>query len=192
MSDERQEQTTTGEMREAMRRSTQFRTHMLFAEGVSVGQVWPFVLAAFVGGGLSTAMGLTVAASDTLILVGMTLTGIAVVSMWLPGKGAIRWQTFAVMLAFVSGSACTAMALTVNPSNELLLLGMVLTSVGIAGMWGTGRVGRLPLGVCAFFVSGTSIQATGLTLMPSDFLVMAGMVLVSSSIFGMWFVANRT
>ncbi|MCB9483079.1 MAG: hypothetical protein H6675_03625 [Dehalococcoidia bacterium] len=164
---------------------------MLFAEGVSVAQIWPYVFAVFLAGGTCTAVGITVAENDYLILAGMILTGVGVVSMWVPGKGALRPSTAGVLLAFVSGSVCTAISLTVNPSNPLLFAGMVLSSIGIAGMWLIGKESRFSRVVAACFVGGITLQATGLTAMPSDVLVMLGMVLVPSAVFGMWFEANR-
>ncbi len=169
----------------------QIRLSLLFAEGVSGAQIWPFVLAVFLAGGTCTAIGITVAENDLLILAGMILSGIGVVAMWLPGKGALRAATAGVLLAFVAGSACTAVSLTVNPSNPLLLAGMVLSAIGIAGMWLLGKQGRFPRAVAGSFVSGITLQAVGLTAVPSDVLVMLGMVLVPFAVFGMWFEANR-
>ena len=169
----------------------QIRISMLFAEGVSVAQIWPYVLAVFLLGGTCTAIGITVAENDYLILAGMVLSGVGVVSMWLPGKGALRLSTTGVLVAFVAGSICTAISLTVHPSNPMLFAGMVLSSVGIAGMWLIGKESRFSRLVAGCFVSGITLQATGLTAVPSDVLVMLGMVLVPSAIFGMWFEANR-
>ena len=84
-----------------------------------------------------------------------------------------------------------AMTLTVQPSNVLFFAGMVLTGVGIIGMWLVGKTGPLAQGAAATFIGGVSAQAFGLTLTPSDPLVMAGMILVSGGVFGMWVYGNR-
>ncbi|MEX1022072.1 MAG: hypothetical protein WD058_02885 [Dehalococcoidia bacterium] len=157
----------------------------------SGGQAWKFIMPVFFAGSVTTATGLTVIPNDSIILLGMVLTGIAVVSMWLPGKGGVRLQTAAVMLIFVTGSGLTGLALTVNPSNTLFFWGMVLTGIGIIGMWLVGKTGPLALGIAGAFVAGTSLQATGLTIAPSDALVMPGMILVSGSVFGMWVYSSR-
>jgi len=170
---------------------SQIRVGTLFAEGVSVRQIWPYVLAIFIAGAASTALGITVAESDTMIMAGMILTGIGIASMWLPGRGPLRLRTVAVLLSFVAGSAFTAVALTIQPSNPLLFIGMLLSSIGIAGMWSIGKEGRLARAVAATFVTGIFLQALGLTALPSDLLVMAGMLGVSTAVFGMWFEGNR-
>src|SRR5690606_5477498 len=122
---------------------------------------------------------------------GMVLTGLAVIAMWLPGKGGLTLVTASVIGSFISGSALTAMALTVHPSNTFFLWGMVLTSLGIVGMWFVGKAGRLAQGTAACFVAGSALQAVGLTVSPSDAMVMAGMVAVSVAVFGMWLYSNR-
>ncbi len=170
---------------------SQIRIGTLFAEGVSVTQIWPYVLAIFIAGAASTALGITVAESDVMIMAGMVLTGIGIASMWLPGRGPLRLRTLAVILAFVAGSAFTAVALTIEPSNPLLFVGMMLSSVGISGMWAMDKEGRLARAVAATFVLGIFLQALGLTALPSDLLVMAGMLGVSTAVFGMWFEGNR-
>ena len=154
------------------------------------GTGWVYVTPVFFAGSVTTAAGVTVAESDTVILLGMVLTGIAGVAMWLPGK-ALHVPTLAVMLAFVGGSALTALALTVNPSNTFFLWGMILTGFGIIGMWFIGKEGRLAQATAAAFLGGTTLQAFGLTVTPSDMLVMSGMVGVSIAVFGMWLYSSR-
>ena len=168
------------------------RTRLLIPLPVGVAsQAWLYIMPLFLAGSVITAAGVTMAESDTVILVGMVLTGVAVVAMWLPGKG-LNLLTFGVMVAFVGGSGLTALALTVNPSNAFFLWGMILSGAGIVGMWFIGKEGRLAQGVAACFLGGTSLQAVGLTVSPSDALVMAGMVGVSVAVFGMWLYSNRT
>jgi len=170
---------------------SQIKIGTLFAEGVSVHQIWPYVLAIFLAGAASTALGITILESDKMIMAGMILTGLGIASMWLPGKGRLQLRTVLVLLAFVAGSVFTAVSLTIQPSNPMLFAGMVLSSTGIAGMWSIGKTGRLVLGVASTFVAGILLQAVGLTLAPSDLLVMMGMFLVSAAVFGMWFEGNR-
>jgi len=172
------------------RRLPALRANTLLLAGDSNSRFWPFLLPVFLGGAVTTAFGLTIAESDQVIFVGMVLTGIAVVSMWLPGKG-LHLSTGTVITAFVTGSACTAMALTVQPSNGLFLAGMILTGVGIIGMWLVGKSGRLAQMTAGTFMSGISAQAVGLTVAPSDPLVMVGMIMVACGVFGMWVYNNR-
>src|SRR5690606_28640551 len=88
---------------------------------------WIYIMPVFFAGSVTTSVGLTIAASDRVILAGMVLTGLAVIAMWLPGKGGLTLVTASVIGSFISGSALTAMALTVHPSNTFFLWGMVLT-----------------------------------------------------------------
>lgn len=159
--------------------------------GGAASQTWLYILPLFLAGSVTTAVGVTIAESDQVILVGMVLTGMAVVAMWLPGKG-LNLMTLGVMAAFVGGSGLTALALTVNPSNAFFLWGMILSGAGIVGMWFIGKEGRLAQGTAACFLGGTALQAVGLTVSPSDTLVMAGMVGVSVAVFGMWLYSNRS
>ena len=164
----------------------------LFKEGVAVHEVWPYVLAIFICGGALTALGLTILSDDFLVLAGIVLTSVGIACMWLPGRGAVRSGKAFAVGAFLSGNFSTATALTLSTSNRLLLVGMILSAVGIASMWfiGVGKRGPLPMAIWAAFVLGTSLQAVGLTVFPAGPLVGAGMVLVSGGIFGMWLQAH--
>lgn len=139
----------------------------------------------------TTAVGVTVAANDTVVLAGIVLSGIGVVAMWLPGQGGLRLSTSTVIGAFVIGSALTGLAMTVNTSNALLFWGMVLVGLGIIGMWWIGKSGLLAWAVALVFTLGNCLQAAGLTLAPSNVLVLCGMVLVGASIIGMWVYDNQ-
>ncbi len=162
----------------------------LVTEGVAVYEVWPYVLAIFLSGSVMTALGLTILASNGLVLAGMVLTSLGIASMWLPGRGAIRWRSLVVIVAFLVGNFCTAMALTLSASNQLLLVGMILSAIGIGGMWAYDKHGPLARAIFAAFVGGTSLQAIGLTEFPSNALIGVGMMLVSGGVFGMWLHAH--
>lgn len=162
----------------------------LFTEGVAVHEIWPYVLAIFLSGGVMTAVGLTVASNDRLVLGGMMLTSIGIVSMWLPGRGALRLRTVAVIATFLLGNFCTAISMTLSASNQLLFVGMVLSALGIGGMWAIDKHGLLARAIFVAFVRGTSLQALGLTVMPSDLLIGLVMTSVSGGIFGMWLHAH--
>jgi hypothetical protein len=164
-------------------------TTLLAAQG-GPARHWPLLLPIFLVGTVATAYGLTIAESDRIIFAGMVLTGIAVVSMWLPGKG-IRPSTTAVIMMFIIGSACTALSLTVQPTNTLFCAGMMLTGAGTIGMWMVGKTGKLATVTGVTFMSGISAQAFGLTITPSDPFVMLGMILIAGAVFGMWVYSNR-
>ncbi len=171
------------------RRFQASRLATLLAASEGAARLWPLVLPVFLVGAVTTAYGLTIAEDDRVIFAGMVLTGFGVVSMWLPGKG-IRLSTVTVIAAFILGSACTAMALTVQPSNALFFAGMVLTGIGTIGMWLVGKEGRVAHLTATTFLGGITAQAVGLTVAPSDPLVMVGMILVAASVFGMWVYSN--
>lgn len=162
----------------------------LVTEGVSVSEVWPYVLAIFLSGGVLTALGLTVFFNDTLVFAGMLLTSVGIVSMWVPGRGAVRRRKALVIGFFLLGNLMTAVSLTVSTSNVLMLGGMTLSAIGIAGMWLIDKEGVLAQVISLAFVSGAALQATGLTVFRSDLLIGVGMVAVSGGIFGMWVHAH--
>ena len=168
-------------------------THLVVSlrtEGVAVDDVWPYALAIFVSGGILTAVGLTILSNDAFVLAGMVLTSVGIVSMWLPGRGALRRSVALVIVTFLAGNLCTAIALTLSASNTLLLVGMMLSASGIGGMWIIGQHGATAKVICGTFIAGTTLQAIGLTVWPSSILIGFGMVAVSSGVFGMWLHAH--
>ncbi len=151
---------------------------------VSVGPI-------FFAGTFATSAGITVAKNDMMVLLGVVLTGIGVIAMWLPGKGGLRLSTGAVLGAFVGGTLLTALSLTIRPTNDYLFWGMVLLGLGIVGMWLIGKSDRIAQAIAALFIVGNVVQAAGLTIMPSALVVMCGLMLVGAGIFGMWWYETR-
>ena len=158
----------------------------LFREGVAVHEVWPYVLGIFVSGGVMTAVGLKVMGNDLLVLAGMVVTSVGIAGMWLPGRGPIRRGQASAVGTFLLGNSCTAASLTLVTSNPLLATGMILSALGIGGMWLIGKHGLIASGIFGTFVLGISLQALGLTVFPSDLSIGFGMMFVSVAIFGMW------
>lgn len=162
----------------------------LVHEGIAVHEVWLYVLAAFIGGGTLTALGVMVLSNDAFVLAGIALTSVGIVGMWLPGRGALRGAKLLAIGSFLFGNFCTAASLTLSSSNNLLLVGMIFSAAGIATMWLIGKQGLTARVIWCGFVAGTSMQAVGLTVSSSNLLVSAGMVIVSGSVFGMWMATH--
>ena len=131
-------------------------------------QAWFRISPIFFVGTIITAAGTTVAKSDMIVFVGMIIMGLGVVAMWLAETGKPGFKS--------GGSVLTAMSITIIPSNPLLCSGMILTGGGTMGMWLVGKWGRSSaLLVAILFTIGVAMQAVGLTVVPSEMLIMGGM-----------------
>jgi hypothetical protein len=150
-------------------------------------QAWFRISPIFFVGTIITAAGTTVSKSDMIVFVGMVIMGLGVVAMWLAETGKPGLKSIPGPLAFIGGSVLTAMSITIIPSNPLLCIGMILTCGGTMAMWLIGKWGRTPaLLVASLFTIGVAMQAVGLTVVPSDIMIMAGMIGTGIAAFAMW------
>ena len=150
-------------------------------------QAWFRISPIFFVGTIITAAGTTVAKSDMIVFVGMIIMGLGVVAMWLAETGKPGFKSVWGPLAFIGGSVLTAMSITIIPSNPLLCSGMILTGGGTMGMWLVGKWGRSSaLLVAILFTIGVAMQAVGLTVVPSEMLIMGGMIVTGIGAFAMW------
>ena len=142
----------------------------------------------FFVGTVITAAGTTTYKSDTVIFVGMVIMGLGIVSMWLAEAGKPKLLALPGPLAFIAGSVLTAMSMTINPSNPLLCSGMILTGIGTLVMWVAleGKWGLSAVLISILFTAGISIEAVSLTIVPSDLLIMVGMIATGIGAFAMW------
>lgn len=153
-----------------------------------VRQSWFRVSPIFFLGTVITAAGTTVYANDMVIFVGMLIMGLGVVTMWIAETGKPRLATLPGPLVFIAGTVLTAMSMTINPSNPLLCGGMILTGLGTIVMWliYIGKWGISAALVAVLFSAGVIMEAIGLTIAPSDLLIMIGMIATGIGAFGMW------
>jgi hypothetical protein len=123
-----------------------------------------------------------------IIFVGMLIMGVGVVAMWMAETGKPRLATIPGPLIFIAGTVVTAMSMTINPSNPLLCAGMILTGVGTIIMWlvYVGKWGINAAIIAVLFTTGVCIEAVSLTVIPSDLLIMVGMIATGIGAFGMW------
>jgi hypothetical protein len=149
-------------------------------------QAWFRISPIFFVGTVITAAGTTVDKSDTVVFVGMVIMGLGVVAMWLASTGKPSLKSATGPLAFIGGSVLTAMSMTISPSNPLLCGGMILTGVGTIAMWLVGKWGRSSALVAILFTAGVAMQAVGLTVVPSDMMIMGGMIVTGIGAFAMW------
>jgi len=151
-------------------------------------QHWIRVSPIFFIGTVTTAAGTTIYQDDLTIFIGMIIMGLGVVAMWMAETGKLRLVTIPGPLIFILGTMLSAMSMTITPSGELLCGGMILTGIGTIIMWlvWVGRLGINSAIVAILFAVGIIIEAISLTVMPSDLLIMIGMIATGIGAFGMW------
>lgn len=151
-------------------------------------QRWLRVSPIFFLGTIITATGTTLLESDMIIFAGMVIMGLGVVAMWIAETGRFSIKYLPAPLVFMAGTVITAMSMTVVPSNPLLCGGMILTGLGTIVMW-LIYVGKWNTGaaiVALLFTAGIVIEALGLTIIPSDLMIMIGMIATGIGAFAMW------
>jgi hypothetical protein len=157
-------------------------------------QRWVSASPVFLLGTTITAVGTTIAKNDLTIFVGMVIIGLGVVAMWVAETGRPRVGTIPGPLVFIGGSVLTALSLSLVPSNPLLCLGMILTGAGTIAMWvvwiGGWTGGTFLVGV--LFAAGIITEALGLTVVPSDVMILAGMIATGLGAFAMWAYETTT
>lgn len=149
---------------------------------------WFRALPIFFVGTVITAVGTTIYQSDTVIFVGMVIMGLGVVAMWVSEAGNLGLKSFPGPVAFVLGSIITAMSMTIRPSNPLLCGGIILTGLGTIAMWVVlfGEWGTSSAIVAVLFSAGVATEAIGMTIVPSDLMIMVGMIATGIGAFAMW------
>lgn len=153
-----------------------------------VQRPWFRVSPIFFLGTVVTAAGTTIQKSDAIILVGMIIMAIGVVAMWIAEIGKLKVKALPGPLMFMVGSVLSALSMTRNPSNMLLCIGMILTGIGTIAMWAIS-MGELRIStaiVVVLFCGGIITEALGLTVAPSDMMVMVGMIATGIGAFAMW------
>ena len=148
---------------------------------------WVRVSPVFFAGTVITAAGTTIHKSDMVTFVGMVIIALGVIAMWAAQANA-GLKHFPGPVAFMAGSVISAMSMTINPSNTLLCSGMILTGLGTIGMWvvmveGWSAGSAL---VSVLFSGGIVTEALGMTVMPSETMIMAGMIATGVGAFAMW------
>lgn len=98
-----------------------------------------------------------------------------------------------VLILFLGGGTMTALGIMVLSNDLLVFAGIVLTSVGIAGMWlpGRGPVRNGKALAIASFLFGNVCTAASLTLSASNNLLLTGMIFSSAGIGSMWLIGKR-
>ncbi len=76
----------------------------------------------------------------------------------------------------------------INPSNPLLCSGMILTGLGTIAMWVVlvGKWSPSTAIVAVLFSGGVITESLGLTVVPSDLMIMVGMIATGIGAFSMW------
>jgi hypothetical protein len=148
---------------------------------------WVRVSPVFFSGTVITAIGTTIAKSDTITFVGMVIIALGVMAMW-AAQANPGLKHFPGPVIFLIGSMLSAVSMTINPSNMLLCIGMIMTGFGTIAMWvvmvegwSTGAVI-----VSVLFSGGIITEALGMTVIPSDMMIMAGMIATGLGAFSMW------
>src|SRR4030042_462515 len=164
------------------------RTHISSWMKNLMKQHWFRVSPVFFIGTVIAAAGTTIYKNDTVIFVGLLIMGLGVVAMWMAETGKPRLATIPGPLVFIAGTVITAMSMTISPSNPLLCGGLFLTGIGTAAMWliYVGKWGINTHLIAILFTTGVIIEAVSLTVVPSDLLIMVGMIATGIGAFGMW------
>ncbi len=151
-------------------------------------QQWFRASPVFFFGTVATAAGTTVYPSDAVLFIGMSLMGLGVVAMWVAETGRPTWKSVWGPIVFVAGSIASAMSMTLNPSDLLLCVGMMLTGVGTVWMWvvWVAEWGINTALVVVLFTAGVTMEAISLTIVPSGLMTMLGMIATGIGAFAMW------
>lgn len=98
-----------------------------------------------------------------------------------------------VFATFLGGGSLTALGLMVFSSDILVLAGIAMTSLGIAGMWlaGRGALRNDKAMAIGLFLFGNFCTAASLTLSSSNKLLLVGMVFSAAGIGSMWIIGKH-